>query len=167
MSDIEVNSPIASSGALDRATPPQTRLMIFIFPDEVKVDQAIDAVVTKLNAENHTFVYRLALAEKKTDGTVCVRDITEDWFGPVGTGAMIGGFSGLAGGPLGALIGVGAGALVGWSAELLNDEAVTEFAHARLRELDAGRHAIIAEVAEDSAASFEALVEENGGKICR
>ena len=94
MRDVEVNSPIASSGALYRATPPQTKLMIFIFPDELKVDQAIDAVVTKLNAENHTFVYRLALAEKKTDGTVCVRDITEDWFGPVRTGAMIGGLSG-------------------------------------------------------------------------
>ena len=168
MSDIEESLYVASPAAVDRVTPPQTKLMIFAFPDEVKVDQALDAVVTKLRAGHHTVVYRLALAEKITEDTVSIRDIREDWLGPVGTGALIGGVSGLAGGPVGALIGAGAGAVFGWSAELLNEEAVTEFVRVCLRrELAVGRHAIVAEIAADSAALFEALIEENGGRICR
>ncbi|HTW53983.1 MAG TPA: hypothetical protein VMU69_18140 [Bradyrhizobium sp.] len=167
MSAIEGSPYVTSPAAADRVTPPQTKLMIFVFPDEVKVDQALDAIVTKQRAENRIVVYRLALAEKMIEDKVSIRDISEDWLGPVGTGALIGGLSGLAGGPLGALIGAGAGALFGWSAELLNEGTVTEFVRVCLRELAVGHHAIVAEIAADSAASFEALIEENGGRICK
>ncbi len=105
----------------------------------------------------------MAVVARDLDGKISVKDITEEGHGTIGAGALIGGLAGLAAGPLGAAIGAGAGALFGWSAELVNEEAVTEFADKHLGGLAPGRRAIIAEVAKDLASTFENLMAANAG----
>jgi uncharacterized membrane protein len=162
----KANPQVARSGDTDSAAPPQSKLLVFVFPDDAKIDQAIGAVITKLTAKEYLSVYRLAVVSRDLDGKISVKDITEKDFGTIGVGAFIGGLAGLAAGPLGAAIGAGAGALFGWSAELVNEEAVSEFANKCLSGLAAGGRAIVAEVAEEAAPSFESLMQENGGTVC-
>ena len=95
------------------AAPPQAKLMVFVFPDDAKVDQAIGAIITKLTAKESMKLYRVAVVARDPDGKISVKDITEEGPGTIGAGMLIGGLAGLAAGPLGAAIGAGAGALLG------------------------------------------------------
>jgi uncharacterized membrane protein len=145
------------------AAPPQAKLMVFVFPEDAKVDQAIGAIINRLTAKESMNVYRLAVVARDLDGKISVKDITEEGHGTIGAGALMGGLAGLAAGPLGVAIGAGAGALFGWSAELVNEEAVTEFANKHLSGLAPGRRVIIVEVAKDQASTFEDLMVANAG----
>jgi uncharacterized membrane protein len=157
--------PATEGSDEQRAAPPGSKLVVVMFPNKAKVDRAIGAILTKLAAGDDVKVNRLAVVEKRPDGKISLRDISEDGHGTVGAGALIGGLSGLAGGPLGAAIGASAGALFGWSAELVNEQAVDEFANKEASELEPGRRAIVAEVAEEAAPAFDALMEANGGTV--
>ncbi len=165
MSSRDANQPTAGVDDAQMAAPPQSTLFLVTFPDEANVDQAIGAIVTRLAAE-HLRVYRLAVVARDPDGKVSLRDITEESHGTVGAGALIGGLTGLAAGPLGAALGAGAGALIGWSAEMVNEEAVNDFANRDWSELAPGRRAIVAEVSQETAPAFEALMLANGGRAC-
>jgi uncharacterized membrane protein len=160
---------LSTDGADDaqRTAPPQSKLFFVTFPNEADVDQAVGAIVTKLTSAEPPRVYRLALVARGDDGKLSVRDITEESHGTIGAGALIGGLAGLSAGPLGAAIGAGAGALLGWSAEMVNEEAVDEFANRDWSELAPGDRAIVAEVSEETAHVFEALMAANGGKASR
>jgi uncharacterized membrane protein len=160
---IEPDSRVSPSTDMAAATPPQAKLLVFFFPDEAKVDQAVGALMTRLTPKDDMNLYRLAVVARNSDGKVCIKDLTEKELGTVGAGALIGGLAGLAGGPVGAAIGAGAGALFGWSAELVNEEAVTEFANKHLQGLAPGRRAIMAEIDEEASPRFVALMQANGG----
>lgn len=70
-------------------------------------------------------------------------------------------------GPLGAAFGAAGGALIGNSADLINQSAEEEFADKISRELAPGKAAIVAEVDDDGVAPVEALMEANGGTLVR
>jgi uncharacterized membrane protein len=106
-----------------------------MFPDEAKVDQAIGAIITRLTAGEDIRVYGLAVVARGLHDKIAVQDITAERHGTVGAGAFLGGLTGLAGGPLGTAIGIAAGALLGWSAALVNEQAFTEFANRNLCEM--------------------------------
>jgi len=165
MNNVEPD-PAAETGDAQRAAPPGSKLVVVTFPDEAKMDQAIGALFTQLTAGERVKVYHLAVVAKGLDGKISLRDISDDRLGTVGAGALIGGLSGLAGGPLGAAIGAGAGALLGWSAELVNEQADADFANKEWNETAFGRRTIVAEVAEEAAPAFNALMEANGGTVC-
>ena len=166
MSSVDSKPPAAGPGDAQSAAPPDSKLVVVMFPDQTKVDQAICAI-QKLAMAGGITLYRSAIVARGSDGKVLVQDITEEGHGGVATGALIGGLSGLTGGPLAAAIGAGAGALIAWSAELVNKQAVTELANKDANELAPGRRAIVAEVAEDAEPSFEALMEANGGTVLK
>jgi uncharacterized membrane protein len=148
-----------------QAAPPQSKLVLVTFPDQGKVDQPIGAILTKLISDGRTKVYRLAVVTRGPEGKISVKDVTKESHGTVLAGALIGGVSGLAAGPLGAAIAAGAGALLGWSAELINEGAVTEFAE-HWSKLPLGCRGILAEVSEEAATEFEDLMVINGGLVC-
>ena len=108
-------------------------------------------------------VYRLATITRGSDGTISVQNVQES-HGTVLAGALLGGVSGLAGGPLGVALGAGAGALLGWTAEQINEEGVTDLAK-HMSKLPFGKRAILAEVSEEALSSVEALVTANGGMV--
>lgn len=78
---------------------------------------------------------------------------------------MIGGLAGLPLGPLAVTIGAAGGALIGNSADLLNQRDEGEFAEKISRELAPGKAAIVADVAEEGLISFEALMKAIGGTV--
>jgi uncharacterized membrane protein len=159
------NSSAVDGDEAQRAAPPQSRLVLVTFADEAKVDRAIGAVLTELGPGAKETLYRLAVVTRGADGKVSVRDVTDEERGTVVVGALLGGVGGLAGGPLGVALGAAAGALVGWSAELANEEGVTEFAKEDGSELAPGRRAVLAEVSEEAMLAFEALMVANGGVL--
>jgi len=80
---------------------------------------------------------------------------------------LIGGLAGLPAGPLAAAIGAAGGAIIGGSADLINQRADTEFIDRISRELAVGKTAVVAEVGEDGVIPFEALMTEIGGTVVR
>jgi uncharacterized membrane protein len=146
-------------------SPPHARVLIVTFPDEAKIEQAIGALITAMREKQDIKIYRLATFARGLDGEISVQDVTEESHGTVGAGALIGGLTGLAAGPIGAAIGAGAGALIGWSAELANEEAVTEFASKNWSELAPGRRAIVAEVSDETIPRFRNLMASSGGAV--
>ena len=151
----------------EAAAPPQSQLLLVAFPDEAKLDQAIGAIAIRQPPVGQVTVYRLAVLAKGADGRITVQDVAEEGHGTVGAGALLGGLTGLAGGPLGVAIGVGAGALLGWSAEIVNEDAVIKFADEQLSALPFGRRTLLAEVAADAVPAFRALMAANGGEARR
>jgi outer membrane lipoprotein SlyB len=166
MSSACPNSPTAGADDAQSAAPPQSKLVVVTFPDEAKLDQAIGAILTALTERRDITVYRLATVTRGLDGKISVQDLSEESHGTVGAGALIGGLSGLvAAGPLAAAVGAAAGAILGWSAELVSEEAVTEFSAKDGGELPLGRRAIVAEVANEATPPFDALMAANGGTV--
>jgi uncharacterized membrane protein len=96
-----------------------------------------------------------------------VQEITKEGRGGTAVGAVIGGLAGLPAGPLAATIGAASGAIVGISADLINQHADTEFFDKISRELAPGKAPIVADVAEDGAISFEAQMQAIGGIVVR
>ena len=111
-------------------------------------------------------MYRFAVVARGSDRKISLQDITEESHGTIGARALIGGLTDLTAGPLGVAIGAGAGALLGWSAEMMNEGAVEEFANRDWQELAPGRRAIVAEASEETAPAFEALMAASGGRAC-
>jgi hypothetical protein len=80
---------------------------------------------------------------------------------------VIGGLAGLPAGPLAAVIGAAAGAAIGVSADLIYQRSVAEFADKVSRKSAPGNAAIMAEVADNGATSFEALMKALGVTVAR
>ena len=70
-------------------------------------------------------------------------------------------------GPLAATIAAAGGAILGQSADLISKGADVGFVEKVSAELTPGKTAIVADVAEDGAPSFEALMESIGGAVVR
>lgn len=76
MSSIEANPPAAGTGDAQVLAPPGSKLVVVMFPDEAKVDQAIDAIITRLTAGEDIRVYGLAVVARGLDDKIAVQDIT-------------------------------------------------------------------------------------------
>lgn len=79
--------------------------------------------------------------------------------------ALIGGLAGLPFGPLAVTIGVGGGAAIGISADLLNQGDEASVVREISRELAPGKSAVVAEVDEDGVIAFDALMQAVGGAV--
>jgi uncharacterized membrane protein len=95
------------------------------------------------------------------------QEITKDGHGGAAVGALIGALAGSLGGPLGLAIAAAGGAILGESADLVSRRADAEFVEKVSRELTPGKAALVADVAEDGAPSFEELIKSIGGAVVR
>ena len=140
--------------------------VVVTFDDSAMLHQATEAL-KKLQSEGSNKGYASAVVAKDPSGELSVGHVTKEGHGGTAVGALIGGLAGLPAGPLAVTIGAAGGALIGNSADLINQRAEGEIADKISRELAPGKAAIVAEIDEDGLISFEALMEAIGGTVVR
>ncbi|MFY9893265.1 MAG: DUF1269 domain-containing protein [Xanthobacteraceae bacterium] len=143
-----------------------SKLVVVMFPDAATLQRATGAL-KKVRAEGSIKLYASTVIARDTSGTLSVQEVTKEGLGGAAVGALIGGLAGLPLGPLAVTIGAAGGALIGGSADLTNEGADTEFAEKISRELAPGKEAVVAEVDDDGAIAFKALMKSIGGTIVR
>ncbi len=143
-----------------------SKLIVVSFSDDASIDEAIRAL-KKMQEERSIRLNASAIVARDTDGKLRAQVITHERHGATAIGALIGGLAGLPAGPLGAAIGAAGGALIGGSAEFINQRADSECADRISRELMPGKSAVVADVDEDGAAAFEARMQAIGGAVQR
>lgn len=140
--------------------------VVVMFPDAAMIPQGTDAL-KKLHAQGSIKLYGSAVLARDPSGKLSVQEVTKEGLGGTAVGALIGGLAGLPLGPLAMTIGAAGGALIGNSADLLNQGDEAKFAEKISRELTPGKAAVVAEVDEDGVIAFEALMEGIGGSVVR
>lgn len=143
-----------------------TKLITVIFPDEAKVHEGI-RVLKEVQAEGSIKLYASAVVARDSGGKLSVQEITQEGPGVTAVGALIGGLAGLPAGPLGVTIGAAGGAIIGGSAELINQRADSEFVDKISHELAPGKSAVVADIDEDGVTAFEGKMQAIGGAIVR
>ena len=94
-----------------------------------------------------------------------MQEVAKEESGGAIVGALIGALAGLPGGPLAVTIAAAGGAVIGISADLVNQGADAEFTDKISRELARGQAVVVAEVAEDGVMAFEARMASIGGAV--
>ncbi len=143
-----------------------SKFVVIVFPSEEKIPEAIHALRNMHGGEGIK-LYGSAVVARDPGGKLSVQEITKEGHGGAAIGALIGALAGLLGGPLGATIGAAGGAILGQSADLISQRADAGFVEKVAAELTRGKAAVVADVAEDGTASFEALMEALGGAVVR
>jgi len=135
-----------------------SKFVVIVFPSEDKIPEAIHALRGMHGGEG-VKLYGSAVVARDPGGRLSVQEITKEGHGGAAVGALIGALAGFLGGPFGATIGAAGGAILGESADLISQRADAGFVEKFSRELTPGKAAVVADVAEDGAAPFEALME--------
>lgn len=143
-----------------------SKFVVIVFPSEEKIPEAIRALRSMHGGEGIK-LYGSAVVVRDQGGKLSVQEITKEGHGGAAVGALIGALAGLLGGPLAATIAAAGGAILGQSADLISQRADAGFVERVSTELTPGRAAVVADVAEDGAAPFEALMESIGGAVVR
>lgn len=143
-----------------------SEFVVVTFPDAAMIRQGTDAL-KKLHAEGTITLHASAIVARDPSGKLSVQEVTKEGLGGTAAGALIGALAGLPLGPLAVTIGAAGGAIIGNSADLINQSADAEFAEKISRELAPGKSAVVAEVDDDGVIAFEALMESIGGTVVR
>jgi len=138
------------------------RFVVVTFPDVAMIHRATGAL-DKLHAERT--IYASAVVAKDPSGELSVQEVTKEGLGGTAAGTLIGGLAGLPLGPLAVTLGAAGGAIIGNSADLLNQHNEVQFTEKISRELAPGTAAVVAEVGEDGLIAFEALMKAIGGTV--
>src|ERR1700738_4331292 len=138
-----------------------------IFSDEAKADEG-SRVLKDLHVEGNIVLSGMAVVVKDAAGTLLVKKSVDEEPLGMAARALIGGWAGLPGAPIGVAIGATGGALVGSAADLINLEDLTKFFDRVSRELPPGNTAVVAEVTERSGTSlYDTRMQAIGGTIVR
>jgi uncharacterized membrane protein len=151
---------------LIRQDASMSKLVVIVFPSGEKLPEAIHALRNMHGGEGIK-LYASSVVARDVDGKLSVEEITKEGHGGAAVGALIGALAGFLGGPLGATIGAAGGAILGQSADLISQRADAGFVEKFAAELTRGKAAVVADVAEDGTAAFEALMERVGGVVVR
>jgi uncharacterized membrane protein len=141
-------------------------LLIVNFADREKTGQGT-SLIREMRADGSVKLYASTLVARDPNGRSIVQPITEEGIGGALVGALIGGLAGLPAGPLGMVVVAAGGALIGASADLVNQHSESDLADRVSQRLAPGAAAIVADVADDGVASFEARMQAVGGAIAR
>ncbi|HEX2495773.1 MAG TPA: DUF1269 domain-containing protein, partial [Gaiellaceae bacterium] len=126
------------------------------------------SVLKQLDAEGRIAVASAAVVERTEDGQLRIPENSEN-IGPVGlaSGSLLGMLIGVLGGPVGVLVGWGAGALVGGAFDIdrldKSDEALTELS----RSIPPGATALMATVSEPATEVIDSEMAMLGGEVTR
>jgi len=143
-----------------------SKFIVVIVPDETKAYEGSKAL-RELHAEGSLTLYGMAIVAKTADGKLSVKQSVDE--GPLGTavGSLSGGLIVLLGGPGGAAIGLGAGALLGSLRDLHQLGVSEDFLDKVSRELTSGRVAIVAEISEEWVTPLDTRMGALGGIVVR
>ncbi len=143
-----------------------SKFVVVIFPDEAKAYEGTRAL-KELHAEASLAVYGMAVVTKGADGKLTVKQAADTGPLGIGVGALVGGLTGLLGGPAGAAMGINVGALIGSLGDLFNMGVGTDFLDKVSKDLSPGKAAIVAEVAEDWVTPLDTRMGALGGTVVR
>ena len=93
-----------------------SKFVVVTFPNEAKAYEGTRAL-KELHAEASLTLYGMAVVTKGADGKLTVKEAADPGPLGMGVGALVGGLTGLLGGPAGAAMGIGVGALIGRAAD--------------------------------------------------
>ncbi len=141
-----------------------SKFVAIVFPNEERIPEAIRAL-RNMHGGKGIKLFGSAVVVRDQGGKLSVQEITKEGRGGSAVGALIGALAGKLGGPLAAAIGASGGAILGESADLISQRADAGFVEKVSAELTPGKAAVVADVAEDGAPSFEAQMELIGGVV--
>jgi len=142
-------------------------VVVIRFTEPSKAYQAL-SVLKDADAEGRVGLESAAVVERTAAGELRIPE-SDDNVGPVGTasGSLIGMLVGVLGGPVGVLLGWGAGALMGGAFDVdrvvTSDEALTVLGRA----IPPGSTALIASVEESAVEVIDAEMSMLGGEVTR
>lgn len=143
-----------------------SKFVVVVLPNEKKAYEALHEIKA-LHAEGEVTYYAGSVVERKKDGTLDVKQATEE--GPLGlaTGSLVGGLVGLFGGPVGAAVGFAAGGMVGSVRDVVHAGVSQDFVEKITRDLEPGKFAVIAEVTEEWATPLDMRMATLGAAVMR
>jgi uncharacterized membrane protein len=126
------------------------------------------SVLKECDAEGRIGLESAAVVERTADGQLRVPEDTDN-VGPVGmaSGSLIGMLIGVLGGPVGVLIGWGAGAMMGGAFDLDRVETSDEALGVLGRAIPQGSTAVIASVMEPAVEVIDGEMKKLGGEVTR
>ncbi|SHE25001.1 DUF1269 domain-containing protein [Actinomyces glycerinitolerans] len=137
------------------------------FAESSKAYEALSDL-RQASAEGRIAVPSAVILEREPDGRLHVAEGDDAIIGAgAGTGGLVGMFVGILGGPLGILLGWGAGALVGSIADVKRADRSQTIIGDFSSRLPAGTTAIFAEVEEVTPEVLDGLAAAQGGTVLR
>lgn len=142
------------------------KMLITVFDDETGAYAGTRALAD-LHAEGSVTVYAEAVIAKDADGNVTVKQEADE--GPIGTllGMTTGALVGVLGGPQGVLAGAALGTTMGAFADLTIAGVDLDFTEDVGKELEPGKVAVVADVDEYWVVPVEARMTALGGTVLR
>lgn len=142
-------------------------IALITFEEESKAFQAL-AMLKRMAAERTIELKGAAVLSHKPDGTLKFDDADARGLGgSVATGGLVGAVIGILGGPLGVLLGWGAGALVGGVIDAKDAASSLRVLNRVGEVIPQGKNGLIAEVRETSFDALDRAVTDLGGNIVR
>jgi uncharacterized membrane protein len=145
----------------------QENVVVVRFTEPSKAYEAL-SVLKESDADGGIELKSAAVVERTAQGQLQIADSAEN-VGFVGTasGSLIGLLLGVLGGPVGLLLGWGAGALVGGSFDLDRADESDEALSVLGRAIPPGSTALIADVTEPAVELIDAKMDALGGEVTR
>jgi uncharacterized membrane protein len=142
-------------------------VVVVRFTEPSEAYQAL-SVLKECDAEGRIGLESAAVVERTADGELRVPEDTDN-VGPVGTasGSLVGMLIGVLGGPVGVLIGWGAGALMGGAFDIDRAETSDEALGVLGRAIPPGSSAVIASVTEPAVEVIDGEMKKLGGEVTR
>ena len=142
------------------------RMLVIVFDTEDKAYAGRRALV-QLDGEGSIAVYADAVIVKNADGSITVKESSDQWGLGTLAGTSLGSLIGLLGGPVGLAIGASVGLLTGMIADTRSAGIDVDFVDDASRELLPGKYALVAEIREDWTTPLDQSMEAVGGKVFR
>jgi uncharacterized membrane protein len=142
------------------------KFAVVVFDDEAKAYEGVRAL-QQLHDEGSITLYGTVVVARDAKGSLDVKRRSDD--GPLGTavGSLAGLLIGALGGPVGAVVGLWAGGLVGVGGDIVRSDVSEEFVEDVEKQLEPGKFAVIAELAEEWVAPLDTRMGQLGGSIVR
>jgi uncharacterized membrane protein len=142
------------------------KLIVTVFNDEKSAYDGV-AALNQLHSEGSLTLYATAVIAKDANGAISVRQQADQ--GPLGTvlGLTTGSLVGLIGGPVGMVAGGAAGTLLGSLYDIAEIGISGDFWSEALQRLSPGKVGVIAEVDEDWVTPLDTRMESLGGVVFR
>jgi len=143
-----------------------TNIVVATFEDESKTYQAFSEI-KRAATQGKLKIEGLTIMHRTLDGRFEVRDAAMRPFGGASTGGLIGALVGIMGGPLGVLLGWGAGALVGGIRDATEIQSNRTLVQRLTEDMAVGTTALIGELEETDTTVVSQIVRRLGGELLR
>ncbi len=141
-------------------------IIVATFDDESKTYQAFSEV-KRASVERKLKINGLTVMHRNLEGNFVVKDAAIKNYGGSMTGGIIGSLIGIMGGPLGILLGWGAGALIGGmrdAKEIMDDQNLFKLLS---QDMQVGNTALIGEIENEQDNSVQQIVRNLGGELLK